>query len=111
MVVAGFDGNDRQPQPAASALRVAGLFCIGYPLHPPRQPTRLRVGHFPHIKVPSLFVSGTRDEFATPDELRHHVAAIRGPVQIEFVEGARHDLRQYDEVVAAMVAAWVRGLN
>ena len=111
MAIAGFDGNDRVPQPATTSLPVAGLVCIGYPLHPPRQPDKLRVAHLAHIAVPSLFVSGSRDEFATPDELRHHVAAIRGPVQIEFVEGARHDLRQYDDVVAAMVAAWVRGLN
>jgi len=111
MAIAGFDGTDRVPQPAATSLPVAGLVCIGYPLHPPRQPDKLRVTHLAHIAVPSLFVSGTRDEFATPDELRHHVAAIRGLVQIEFVEGARHDLRQYDEAVAAMVAAWVRDLN
>lgn len=111
LVVAGFDGNDRVPQPAVAGLRVAGLVCIGYPLHPPRQPGKLRVAHLPHIAVPSLFVSGTRDEFASPDELRRHTAKLPATVQIELVEGGRHDLRGHDDAVAGMVATWVQGLN
>lgn len=111
MVVAGFDGNERVAQPSFPGLRVAGLVCVGYPLHPPRQPQKLRVAHLPHLVVPSLFVSGTRDEFATPDELRHHLAPVSAPVQVQLVEGGRHDLRGRDDVVAEVVADWIRSLN
>jgi hypothetical protein len=111
LVAAGFSGDDRVPQPATAALRVAGLVCVSYPLHPPKQPSKLRVAHFPYLRVPSLFVSGTRDEFATPDELRHHVSALPTPPDIHMVDGGRHDLRGHDALVAERVAAWVQSLH
>ena len=79
MAVAGFDGNDSNngaPQPADAPLQVGGLVCISYPLHPPKQPAKLRIAHLPQVRVPSLFVSGTRDEFATPVELGEHLAVV-----------------------------------
>jgi len=111
MAIAGFDGNDRIAQPANATLAVAGLICIGYPLHPPKQPTKLRISHLPHIAVPSMFISGTHDDFGTPDELRLHLSALSMPPEVQFIEGARHDLRGKDSVVAEVAAAWVRGLR
>lgn len=111
MAVAGFDGDDRVTQPASPALRVGGLVCIGYPLHPPRQPQKLRVVHLPHIAAPSLFISGTRDDFATPDELRRHLAQVPAAVQVRWVDGGRHDLRGSDDVVAGFVADWISTLK
>jgi predicted alpha/beta-hydrolase family hydrolase len=54
---------------ADSSLPVAGLVLLGYPLHPPGQPDRLRDGHLGLVRRPMLFVQGTRDSFGTPDEL------------------------------------------
>ena len=75
----------------ADGAPAAGLVLLSYPLHPPERPERLRTEHFGRIDVPCLFVSGTRDPFATPDELDEHTAAIAGPVTLRFIEGARHD--------------------
>lgn len=75
----------------ADGAPAAGLVLLSYPLHPPDRPERLRTEHFGRIDVPCLFVSGTRDPFATPDELSEHTRAIRGPVTLRFVDGARHD--------------------
>lgn len=111
MAVAGFDGNDKVTQPAEPPLRVAGLVCVSYPLHPPGEPTKLRVAHLSSIKVPSLFVSGTRDEFGSPDELREHLNAVPSEPRLHFVEGSRHDLRGKDELVARVVAEWVASLG
>lgn len=111
MAIAGFDGNDRVVQPAGATLPVAGLICVSYPLHPPGQPAKLRIAHLPHITVPSLFVSGTRDEFGSPEELRHHLGTLGVPPTMQFVEGGRHDLRGKDAIVAELVATWVRGLR
>ena len=47
-----------------------GLVFLGYPLHPPRKPERLRTAHLDRIRIPMLFVQGSRDTFGTPDELR-----------------------------------------
>src|SRR5205823_12074638 len=61
-------------------LPALGLVLLGYPLHPPGKPQQLRVEHFPRVTVPVLFVSGTRDSFAVPDELERHVKNVKGPV-------------------------------
>lgn len=75
----------------ADGAPAAGLVLLSYPLHPPGRPERLRTEHFKRIGIPCLFVSGTRDPFATPDELSEHTGAIEGPVTLSFVDGARHD--------------------
>ena len=121
MAVAGFDGNDRNDrnngvsQPADAPLQVGGLVCISYPLHPPKQPAKLRIAHLPQVRVPSLFVSGTRDEFATPVELGEHLAVVPVAPIVRWVDGARHDLRGHDDhvagIVASVVAEWARGAS
>jgi uncharacterized protein len=92
---------------AAGGLEVAGLVLVSYPLHPPKQPDRLRTGHFPDLHLPCLFVSGRRDPFATPEELEHATAAIPGEVTISFVDGD-HSLRRTERDAAAAIAAWAR---
>ena len=91
----------------AEGLPAAGLALICYPLHPPGKPEKLRVDHFGAIEVPCLFLSGTRDPFATPDELTHHTAAIPGAVTHRWVEGGRHDLRGADDTIAEAIVEWV----
>lgn len=62
----------------AEGLGAAGLVLLGYPLHPPRKPEQLRTAHFGAIGVPCLFVSGTRDDFATVEELTMATAGDPG---------------------------------
>lgn len=40
-----------------------GLVFLGYPLHPPGKPERMRDEHLYGIDAPMLFVEGTRDSF------------------------------------------------
>jgi predicted alpha/beta-hydrolase family hydrolase len=63
------------------------------------------------VRVPCLFVSGTRDPFGTPDELAAATAAVGGPVTTHLVEGGGHDLKRADARVAGVVAEWVAGLG
>jgi hypothetical protein len=53
---------------ADAGLPVTGLVLLGYPLHPPGQPDRLRDAHLPGVARPMLFVQGTRDTFGTPGD-------------------------------------------
>jgi predicted alpha/beta-hydrolase family hydrolase len=80
-------GAEQDPLPAL------GLVLLGYPLHPPGRPEQLRVEHFPRLRVPALFVSGTRDTFGTPDELQHHARRIRGRVTFHWLESADHGFK------------------
>jgi predicted alpha/beta-hydrolase family hydrolase len=58
---------------AAAGEGGAGLVCLGYPLHPPKQPEKLRNAHLPKLaNVPTLVLQGKRDPFGTPEELRAH---------------------------------------
>lgn len=100
MVAADVDGE-------GPVARLAGLVLICYPLHPPGKPDALRVEHLPAIAVPSLFVSGTRDPFGSPDELMAWSATIDAPVEHVWVEGAGHDLRRAEDTIAAAVADFV----
>lgn len=93
----------------AEGLPAAGLVLLSYPLHPPGRPDRLRTEHFPRLRVPCLFLSGTRDAFGTPEELEAATTAIPGPVTHEWLEGGDHGLRARDAQVAAIVAAWATG--
>ena len=91
-------------------LPAAALVLIAYPLHPPGRPDRLRVEHFPRLRVPCLFVSGTNDRFGAPDELLQWTATIPGQVTHVWMQGKGHDLRGCDDMVAAAVAEWMSGL-
>lgn len=93
----------------AAGLEVAGLVLLSYPLHPPGKPERLRTGHFGSITVPTLFVSGERDPFGTPDEFAVWGPTIAGPVDQVWLAGA-HDPRNDDAVVAA-VDSWLVDLG
>lgn len=92
-------------------LAVAGLVLISYPLHPPGKPENLRTAHLGRITVPMLCVSGTKDSFGTPDELRTAFEAVPAKVEWSWVEGARHELARKDDDVASRVSAWVAGLG
>lgn len=92
----------------ADGMPAAGLVLVSYPLHPPGKPGQLRTAHFPQLKVPCLFVSGTRDPFASRDELGEAVRTVAGPVVLEWVAGD-HSLRGKDKLVGDLVRDWLKG--
>ncbi len=96
---------------ADDPLPARGLVLISYPLHPPGKPETLRVEHLPRITVPCLFIHGTRDPFATPDELQQWTATIPGEVTHHFLDGKGHDLKGSDKVIATTVAEWISALR
>jgi len=71
---------------------VEGLLLCSYPLHPPGKPDRLRVQHLPALRVPVLFVHGTKDPFGTIEELDAARKLIPAKTELLRVEGAGHDL-------------------
>ncbi|HEX7334199.1 MAG TPA: alpha/beta family hydrolase [Pyrinomonadaceae bacterium] len=72
---------------------VAGLVFLGYPLHPPGNPARLRVEHLEHIGKPMLFVQGTRDALGTPDEIQPFIKNLRPAATIYSIEGGDHSFK------------------
>jgi uncharacterized protein len=103
---------------AAEAGPVAGLVFLGYPLHPPGRPDRLRAEHLSRVKAPMLFVQGSRDAFGTPDELRPIIDRLAVRVDLHVVEGGDHSFKvprksgvRQDEVyrqIQDFIASWLR---
>src|SRR2546422_746445 len=60
-----FGGRMTSQAQAASPLPgVRGLVFLGFPLHPPGQPSEERAKHLFDVRIPMLFLQGTRDDFA-----------------------------------------------
>jgi predicted alpha/beta-hydrolase family hydrolase len=98
LIAAGADGVPPPPQ-------LKGLVLICYPLHPPGKPDQLRVEHLPDVRVPTLFVSGDRDPFGSPAELRRWTATMPARAKPEhlFLEGRDHSLKHADHTIAGAV--------
>lgn len=102
---------------AEGVISPAGLVYLGYPLHPPGSPDKVRTAHLPDITQPQLFVEGTEDPFIDPHEqLADAVASCRA-ADIAWIEGGGHSFevkgrkRPADEVaadLAPLVADWMR---
>jgi predicted alpha/beta-hydrolase family hydrolase len=77
---------------AAGAGVLAGLVFLGYPLHPPGKPEKLRSKHLPLIESPMLFVQGSSDVFGTAGELRPIVKKL-SRATLHVIEGGDHSLK------------------
>jgi predicted alpha/beta-hydrolase family hydrolase len=69
-----------------------GLLLLSYPLHAPSRPDQPRTQHLPKIKVPTLFVHGTRDPFGSIEEIEAARKLIPAKTLLLTVGGAGHDL-------------------
>ena len=79
---------------AAEAPTLAkALLLLSYPLHPPKQPEKLRTEHFPALRTPCYFVHGAKDEFATVTELESARLLIPSPTKIDHVDKGTHSLK------------------
>jgi uncharacterized protein len=76
---------------ASEPTLARGLLLQSYPLHPPGRPDALRTEHLPRLQVPTLFVHGRTDPFATPTELESARALIPAKTGVLSIDGG-HDL-------------------
>ena len=95
----------------AEGLPARALIMLSYPLHPPKQPEKLRIEHFPQIAIPSLFINGDRDPFGTPEEMKHEARMIPGPVAMYWLEAQRHDPKPtFDAEIIEVVGQFLDSL-
>lgn len=78
---------------AAAGMEAAGLLFYSYPLHRPGDPSAPRVGHWPMIKVPTLFLQGSKDPFCDLLLLRAHLGDLGAPSTVHVIEGGDHGLK------------------
>lgn len=78
---------------AAGGEGVDGLVFLGYPLHPPGRPEKLRADHLKEIRAPMLFCQGARDAFGTEKEIRAIIKKHRLPATLYVVESGDHSFK------------------
>jgi predicted alpha/beta-hydrolase family hydrolase len=101
----------------ADGMPAAGLVFLGYPLHPPGKPERIRDEHLYRIEAPMLFMHGSSDPFANGDLLAQVVRKLGDRATLEEVEGGDHsfnvrgrklDPREVGAGLAELAAPFVR---
>ncbi len=75
---------------ADGAIETEGLVFIGYPLHPPGKPERLRKDHLTKISARMLFLQGSRDPFARKEVLDPLIEELKPWARLHLVEGGDH---------------------
>jgi uncharacterized protein len=69
---------------------VRGLIFFGFPLHPPGQLGTKRAEHLREVKLPMLFLQGTRDKLADLNLLRPICAALGSGAALHVIDTADH---------------------
>ncbi len=79
-------------QAAALGLlpEIRGIVFFGFPLHPPKQPGIKRAEHLAKVKVPMLFLQGTRDPLADLALIRSVCAKLGPRATLQIIETADH---------------------
>jgi predicted alpha/beta-hydrolase family hydrolase len=102
---------------AADGMPAAGVVFLGYPLHPPGRPERIRDEHLDRVNVPMLFLQGTADPLARPELVAKVVGRLRERATLEKIEGGDHsfkvrgshaDPHEIGAVLAGLAAPFVR---
>lgn len=74
---------------AAEVVGVMGVILYGFPLHPPKKPSIDRAAHLNNVKLPMLFLQGTKDALATWP-LIQQVCASLPQATLREITGADH---------------------
>ena len=74
----------------AEGMGTAGLIFLGYPLHPPGKPEKIRDEHLGGVDAPMLFLQGSNDPFAQKDLLDAVVAKLGNRATLQYMPDADH---------------------
>lgn len=93
---------------------VKGVIFFGFPLHPAGKPAIERAAHLKEVRVPMLFLQGTRDALATWPLITEVCAGLPNTTLIA-LEQANHAFyipkKDVLPVLASETARWLRQLN
>jgi uncharacterized protein len=109
-----------QAQAAQPLPQVRGLIFLGFPLHPPKQPSDSRGEHLSKVQIPMLFLQGTRDEFAELTLLDPFVKRLGSRAALRLLADADHSFRvpsrstltnsQVNDEMLTALTTWVEAL-
>jgi predicted alpha/beta-hydrolase family hydrolase len=79
-----------QTQAEDPLSQVRGLVFFGFPLHPPKQPSIDRSAHLFQVKIPMLFLQGTRDALAEVPLIKPLAKRLGALATLTLLENADH---------------------
>jgi uncharacterized protein len=114
-----FGGRMTSQTQAANPLPgIRGLVFFGFPLHPPGKPSAERGAHLDDVRVPMLFLQGTRDEFSTSSLLQALIRRLGSRATLSLFRDANHSFHapastgrtdaQIRATLAATIAKWMK---
>jgi predicted alpha/beta-hydrolase family hydrolase len=109
-----------QAQATAPLPGVRGLAFLGFPLHPPKQPSDSRGEHLARVQIPMLFLQGARDTFAESALLNPLVQRLGSRATLCLLRDADHSFHvparssvndgQINAEMLAALANWVEAV-
>ena len=91
IIIGGKSMGGRIASMIADDAGVAGLICLGYPFHPPGDPSRLRTKHLEKLRTPTLILQGTRDSFGLPEQVAKY--KLSSKIKIVWMEDGDHSFK------------------
>jgi uncharacterized protein len=79
-----------QAQASEPLAGVRGLVFLGFPLHPAGSPTDSRAAHLSEVRIPMLFLQGTRDALADARLLTAVTTRLGARAALSWLEDADH---------------------
>jgi predicted alpha/beta-hydrolase family hydrolase len=109
-----------QAQADAALPDARGLVFLGFPLHPANKPSDERARHLAAVRIPMLFVQGTRDALADTRVLGPVIGSLGAGATLQPIEQADHSFHvpvrsgitdaQVLEKMLDGVASWMRAI-
>ena len=102
---------DERSAPGPGIASVRGLVFFGFPLHPAGRPGTQRAEHLARVRIPMLFLQGTRDALADLALLRPLCDTLVPLSTLHVVEGGDHSfhmLKRFGKTDADVLAELAR---
>lgn len=106
-----------QAQAALPLAKVRGIVFLGFPLHPPKQPSETRAEHLFKVSIPLLFLQGTQDAFAELSLLQPLAMRLGERASLTLFQDADHSFHvpartgrtdaQVQTAVLSALASWI----
>jgi uncharacterized protein len=87
---------------------VKGIIFYGFPLHPAGKPSIDRADHLKNVKLPMLFLQGTRDALATFSLIEKVCSGLPQATLVK-IEGADHSFKAGKQDTMPMLVNFTRG--
>jgi len=79
-----------QAQAAIPLAGVRGLAFLGFPLHPAKRPSDERAKHLIDVRIPMLFLQGTRDALADTELIGRTIKRLGERATLHLIQDADH---------------------